>query len=239
VSIMKITFSFNTTEDLSSLTQGEELLEILLSYGLVIEKADQDEPIRKEFDVSMLPERWKGVGLAGKHSSCYFLFKGQEKIKFSGMITWNINLPPNTNVFNGVHLWLNTSRSLEVTKLISLGDELFKWSNSVYGYISEHSKDIARTVPAGLYYGLPGLMWVNYFGPAYLKEPDFHIPANHVFVGQGVRVCLSEKPNEDILGDSDFLQNYKEQFGVEWFWKGDFSESCRTPCFDHSALIRA
>lgn len=235
---MKLTYVFRSLKDLSSLSQGERLLEILLSHGLVVDKADEKEPIRREFDASMLPDRWKGRGPAGGHSSCYFLFKGQKEIKFSGMVTWDINLGPHTQVFNGMLLRLNIPKKFEVNSLINLGDELFTWSDSDYGFITEDSKNWSMTVPGGLYYGLPGLMWVNYFGPAYLKEPDFHIPADHVSVGQGLRVRLSEKPNDDILGDSGFLQNWKEQFGVEWFWKGSRNKR-RIPSFDHSALIRS
>lgn len=118
-----------------------------------------------------------------------------------------------------------------------LGDELFIWSGSEYGFITEISKDWTMTGTGGLYNGIPGLMWVNYFRPAYLKEPDFHIPSDYVSVGQGVRVYLSEKPSDDILGDSDFLQNRKNQFGAEWFWKGNKNKP-RRPLFDHPALIR-
>ena len=235
--MVKITFDFSSLKDFSNLSHGERLLEILFSHGFMIDKADDAEPIRRDFDASMLPERWKGVGPAGGHSTCYFLFKGQKERKFSGMVTWNINLRQGTQVFNGLLFQLNIPKNFEVNRLINLGDELFKWSDAVYGYITEDSKDLVRTVPGGLYLGLPGLMWVNYFGPEYIKGPDFHIPDDHVAVGQGVRVCLSDKPSDDILGDSDFLQNWKEHFGAEWFWKG--SKKRRIPSFDHSALIRS
>lgn len=234
---MRLTYSFLSLQDLSNLSQGKRLLEILLSHGLVVDKADEGEPIRRDFEASMLPERWKGVGLAGGSSTCYFLFKGQKETKFTGMATWNLNLGPRTRAFNGVDLWLNIPKNFEVNKLINLGDELFTWSGAVYGYITEVSKDWAKTMPSGIYLGLPGLMWVNYFGSAYLMEPDFHIPADHVSVGQGVRVCLREKPSDDTLGDSSFLQNWKNQFGAEWFWKGSPNKR-RIPVFDHSALIR-
>ncbi len=206
----------------------------------MVAKADDHEPVRRDFDASMLPERWKGVGLAGHSECCNFLFKfkGQKERKFSGMVTWNLNLGPGTRAFNGVDLWLNIPKNFEVNSLINLGDELFTWSNSVYGYITENSKDWSMKVPGGIYYGLPGLMWVNYFGLAYLLEPDFHIPADQVSVGQGVKVCLSEKPNDEILSDSSFLPNYKNQFGAEWFWKGTQNKR-RIPFFDHSALIRS
>lgn len=236
--MVKMTYSFSSLQDLSNLSKGEKLLEILLSHGLVVDKVDEKEPIRREFDASMLPDCWKGRGPAGGHSTCCFLFKGQTKIKFSGMITWNINLRPNTKAFNGVLLRLNIPKNFEGINFIKLGDELFTWSDSVYGYITEDSKDWSvKALRGGLYHGLAGLMWVNYFGSAYLTEPDFHISADHVSVGQGVRVCLSEKPSDDILGDSDFLQNRKNQFGAEWFWKGSPNKR-RIPVFDHSALIR-
>lgn len=203
-----------------------------------MDKADDSEPIRKNFNASMLPERWKGVGPAGGHSTCYFLFNGQKKVKFSGMVTWNINLGSNTRIFNGVHLWMNIPKDYEVNRLIKLGDELFTWSGAVYGYITEGSKDRSKKMPGGLYLGLPCLMWVNYFGPTYIKEPDFHIPDDHVSVGQGVRACLSEKPSDDILDDPCFLQKCMNQYGAVWFWEGARHKRQR-PIFDHSALIRS
>lgn len=235
--MVKITIDFSSLKDFSNIMQGERLLEILFSHGFVIDKADEAEPIRRDFDASTLPELWKGVGPPGGHSTCWFLFKGQKETRFSGMVSWRINLNQGTRAFNGLLFQLNISKNFEVNRLINLGDELFKWSNGVYGYITEDSKDLCRTVPGGLYLGLPGLMWVNYFGPEYIKESDFHIPDNHVAVGQGVRVCLSEKPSDDILSDSHILQSWKEQFGVEWFWKGSRKKR-RVPSFDHSALIR-
>lgn len=234
---MKLTYSFKSLRNWCELSEVERLLEILSSHGLVVDKADDKEPIRKDFDASMLPDLWKGKGLGGEYSKCYFLFKGQSNVKFSGMVTWTINLPPGTRSFNGVHLTLNLPEKFEVNNFISLGDELFTWSVSVYGYITEELKNWSNAMPTGIYAGLPGLMWVNYFGLPYLMESDFHIPVDHVSVGQGVRVCLSEKPSDDILGDSDFLQNCKNQFGADWFWKGS-PNKCRIPVFDHSALIR-
>lgn len=236
---VKITMSFYSLKDLSDPDHGKRLLEILSTNGYVIDKADEFEPIRKNFDVTMLPERWKGVGPEGGHSTCHFLFKGQRKTRFSGMVSWNINLGQSTQAFNGVLLQLTIAKKSEINKIINMGDELFSWCDSVYGYIAEKAKDWSMTVPGGLYLGLPGLMWVNYFGPPYLTESDFYIPPDHVPIAQGARLCLSEKPTDDILSYSEFLQHYKTLIGAEWFWKGNRNKPRRIPRFDHSALIRS
>jgi hypothetical protein len=97
---LKISYSFFSLKDLSDISNGERLLGILSSYGLVVDKAGDKEPIRKDFITSDLPEIWKGVGLDGKSSTCYFLFKGKMEIKFSGMVTWGVDLHPNTKSFN-------------------------------------------------------------------------------------------------------------------------------------------
>lgn len=234
---MRITYSFSSLQDLSDLSSGEKLLKILSTNGLIVEKADDSEPIRKEFDETLLSDYWKGVGLPGEHLACYFLFKGQKEIKFSGMAIWKKNLGPKTNNFNCLLLKINIPQKYDVRKLITLGDELFAWSGAVYGYISEDSKNGAMVVQGGLYSGIPDLLWVNYFGSSYLMEPDFYLPAGNFSVGNGVRVHLSDNPNDDKLADSSFLQSSKEQFGVEWFWKGSPNKR-RRPAFDHSALIR-
>lgn len=234
---MKLTYSYYSLKDISKLSQGEEFLEILLSHGLVIEKADSQEPVRKAFDRSMFSDYWKGVGPIGGHSTCYFLFKGQQKVKFSGMVTWNRNLSPVSKAFNGVDLWLNIPKGFDTKDLIKLGDDLFIWSGAVYGYVTEDSKDKSMLVPGGIYLGLPDLMWVNYFGPVYINEPDFHIPPDHIPVGHGIRYLLTDTPTDDRLDDHDFLQHWKDYIGYEWFWEHP-RRKLRVPPFDRSELCR-
>ena len=96
---MKISFLFYTTKNLSNLSNGEKLLDILSSYGLIIDKAGPHEPIREEFVESNLPNAWKGLGQEGQLSTCDFLFKGKYEVKFSGMVTWSINMNPKTWAF--------------------------------------------------------------------------------------------------------------------------------------------
>ncbi len=234
---MKLTYSYNSLKDISNLSQGEKFIEILLSHGLVIDKVDDHEPVRRAFDISMLSEHWKGIGPTGGHSTCYFLFKGQKKINFSGMVTWNINLGSRSKVFNGVHLWLNTSKNFNTKELIKLGDDLFIWSGAVYGYVTDNSKDKSKIVPGGIYLGLPGLMWVNYFGPVYIKEPDFRIPPDYISVGHGIRYTLTETPIDDRLDDPSFLKHWKDYFGYEWFWEKP-RRKLQVPLFDNSELCR-
>lgn len=234
---MRISYSFYYTEDLSDLSNGERLLEILSSYGFVINKAGDCEPIREVFDTSKLPEMWRGVGMDGL-LTCYFLFKGQKEVSFSGMVTWNVNLHPDTRAFNGVSLWFNIPKSYDVNKLLRLGDDIFKWSGSVYGYITENSKDQTTERTGNPHDGLPGLMWVNYFGPAYITQPDFHTPNDYVSIGHGARIILSETPQDERLADLSFLDSIKSQIGFEWFWHFPRKYKKRVPVFDKSEITR-
>lgn len=137
---MRITFSFSSLKDLSDISNGERFIEILLSNGLIIEKAGDCEPIKKCFTINDLPQVWKGVGI-GDFKTCYFLFKGKREIKFTGMVIWKNNLYPGSKSINGINLWLAIPKSCDFKKLIQLGDDIFKWSDAVYGYITEDSKD--------------------------------------------------------------------------------------------------
>lgn len=235
---MKISYSFYSLKNLSDLSKGERLIEILLSNGLSIDKADDHEPIRKEFVKSNLPEIWKGRGIDGGCSSCYFLFKGSKEIKFSGMVTWDINLHPNTKSFNGVHLWLNIPKNYDNSRLVQLGDNIFAWSEAVYGYITEESRDLANDFVGNAYDGLPGLMWVNYFGSPYIEESDFYMPAEHDITSHGARLILSEKPNDERLSDTNFLESVKDTIGNEWFWNPASKFKLKIPLFDRTAITR-
>lgn len=235
---MKISYSFYSLKDLSDLKNGERLLETLLSNGLVVEKAGDKEPVRKDFMKSDMPQMWKGRGIDGGCLSCYFLFKGSKEIKFSGMVTWDVNLHPKTESFNAVHLWMNVPKNYDVSKLVQLGDEIFVWSEAVYGYITEESKDPSNNLIGNVYDGLPGLMWVNYFGSPYIMEPEFHLPAGHDTISHGARLMLSEKPNDEELDNTNFLENVLITIGNEWFGCSKSNFNVKIPLFDRSAITR-
>ena len=258
---MKISISFYSLKNLSDISNGQELLNILSSYGLVIEKAGEYEPIRKDFAPSDLPEIWKGrCDIDSSYRTCSFLFKGKGELRFSGMASWSLNIHPNSKSFEGVHLWLNVPRKYDISKLIRLADDLFIWSEAVYGYITENSKKISKifikknnhSVSIGnVYSGIPSLMWLNYFGPPYLNETDFHLPNDNTRVGHGIRLVLTETPNDERLSNLNFLKSYIDYIGAEWFFQfekidgevgvlkeGTQSHTKRIPVFDNSAIVR-
>lgn len=238
---MKIKCSFSSLKDLSDVSNAETLLKILTSNGLIIDKAGGHEPIRKEFDVNNLLELWGHVKTDGSCSCEVFLFKGKKEIRFTGMATWNLNLHPNNGSFNSLTLWLTTPPKYDINRLIQLGDDIFEWCEAVYGYITENSLDPYSNIsnlPGNVYEGIPSLMWVNYFGSPYIMEPDFNIPHDHVAVNHGVRLNLTETPNDERLRDNEFLQGYKDQIGDEWFWHKHRRCDRRIPHFDKSAITR-
>lgn len=235
---MKISCSFYSLQDLSDISNGEKLLEILLSGGLIIDKAGNHEPIRKDFSMNKLREIWKRSEIDGEYSECCFLFKGKEEIKFSGMATWSVNVHPNSKSFNGIDLWINTPKNYNTNKLIELGDKLFAWSGAEYGYITEDSKGPSDETPKNIYNGIFGLVWINYFGPAYTKEPTFNIPDRHTLVGDGIRVDLAETPNDESLSDTVFLESNKEKIGAEWFSCKSGKYRVKIPILDRSAITK-
>lgn len=234
---MKLTYRFSSLADWSSVESGEGLLQILHSHGLLIDKADDAEPIRKVFDPSSLSDFWRGVGPEGGHATCYFLFRGQKESRFSGMVTWNKNLSPRSKAFNGLSLWLTPPKGWNADKLVHLGDELFIWSKAVYGFISEDSKDQSQRRPGWISEWLPGVMWVNYFGESYVTASEFHVPQESVSVGQGTRLRVTHSPEDPRLADTNFVQQIKRQIGAEWFGEGPRSKY-RVPLFDRSGIVR-
>ncbi len=226
---MKISYLFYTLKDLSDIAKGNEFLYIMQQYGLVIDKASSYEPINKDFEVMNLVNMWKTNENGGMPSSCCFLFKGK---KFTGMVSWHINLYPHTKAFNGIYLTLTVPKTYSTNSLIQLGDDIFIWSGAVYGFISEESKEAS----GNLHLGIPGLMWINYFGPEYTNESDFHTPSNHVFVGNGIRFNLVEIPNDKRLDDLAFIQSIKDEIGDLWFFKEPIKSNRRVPVFDKSEI---
>lgn len=228
--------SFYSLLDMSSLSTGEKLLKILLSYGLTIEKADNQEPIKKDYANNIFPELWRGRGIEGKSSSCSFLFKGSNEIKFKGMITWNLNVHPNSRILNGIHLWLTIPKNYNISNIIQLGDDIFMWSEAVYGYITKESLDPSNDLKGNAYEGIPELLWVNYFGAPYTNNHDFHIPKDSKSIGHGIRFILTEKPTDERLSDLNFLTSQKEIIGRDWFWSRPRNFNLKVPFFDRSAI---
>ncbi len=211
---MRIDISINTVKNLSDLSYGESLLDILKDFGLVIEKVNAYEPVNKPFEPENFPQMWSGK------NDCTFLFKGSKEVSFSGMASWVRNLHPDSQIVCGVNIFFNLKKNYDVNKLLQLGDALFIWCDAFYGAITEHAKDPIYTdyqyVNSGrmLYH----LFWANYFGKPYMDEPDFNIPADPIKVGNGVRVMLADSPTDEKLSDPAYIQMRKQEIGEEWFW---------------------
>lgn len=235
---MKISYSFYSLKDISNLSHGERLLEILSAYDLVIEKADNHEPIKKTFVRNDFAKMWNDGETNKNRLSCDFLFKGTKKFRFSGMATWNTNLHPNTEAFNGIDLWISVPKNYSVKELLQLGDDIFTWSDAVYGYVSEESKEPINNMIGSIYNGLPGLMWINYFGKPYIMEEDFHIPNNCTPICDGIKLVLSEKPDDDKLSNLTFLESIKREIGTEWFRNRPRGCNRRIPVFDKSQITK-
>ena len=140
VDMMKIWYLFYNLKNLSSLSKGEELLNIFSKNNFEIEKASKCEPIRDTFDMKHFPEMW----LSGKEPDEFawqtLLFKGSKEISFKCMVSWNINLPLKPEVVNGINLWLNVKKSYfnnNIDKLVALGDDLFTWSEAVWKIVNK------------------------------------------------------------------------------------------------------
>lgn len=149
---MRITYVFYSVKDYSDIQYGEWLLEIFEKYGLHIEKVGEFEPIRKTFVPKDFPKLWRVDKTTGLPSSFSLLFRGKSEVSFSAQVISNVNLfnhGQHLFCFNGMSLWLTVKKSYDFEKLISLGDELFSWSEGVYGYITEINNDPDFVVGSG------------------------------------------------------------------------------------------
>ena len=152
-------------------------------------------------------------------TSCWIIFKGVGGTKFTGMISWGKNLGPMPFSVNGFNLWLNVKKNFDVSNLTSLADEVFKWSEADYGYIMEANR--LRIYTGNMYTGLYNLKWINYFGKSYLAEEGFNVPESAAKLGHGIKLQLTDCPDDKRLYDLQFLNKYYSEIGDKWFWHFD------------------
>lgn len=237
---MKIDYSFYTTKNLSGIAMGDKFMEILNSNGLWIDKISDCEPIKQDFDQNIFKELWEGRGTPGEYMCGNFLFKGMKDIRFAGSVNWIADVEPGGKAFNGASLWINTKKNLSTEKLISIGDELFEWSGASYGYITDESKNqfVVNGLLGSIYRGIPGLMWVNYFGNEYITETDFNIKSDCVFLNGGARLQIRDSPTDEKLSDQEYLRNMEHEIGEDWFWIRTGHSKVRRPDFNHIQQTR-
>ena len=263
---MHLDVHLSTFKDLSGIDNGKKFLDILSSHGFNIEKIDEFEPVKKDFSEETFEKFWEGHTCPRGITLCGIIFKGSADAKFTGMISWGKNLHPESESVNAFNLWINVKKSYDMSKLIHLIDDIFVWSEAVYGCISEKGRCLLnipiqnnngarKTAYNILIGGLYGLMWVNYFGKPYINKEDFILPENAIKLAYGARLQLTEKPDDERLTDMQFIESYCNIIGDKWFWhykemvkegkyyvaymKDGFhmGKVCK-PCFDRSGIVR-
>ena len=106
---MKINFCFSFFKDYSNISFGIDLLEILLSHGLEIDKFNDCEPIKNEYTKDSFLKTWT------KHSDGSVLFKGKRSNKFTGLVSWYTNVHPDLRLVNQIDLWLTLTKEYNLT----------------------------------------------------------------------------------------------------------------------------
>lgn len=233
---MKVHVYFRSLTDWSHTERSEELVDLLAKLGLRLTKADEIEPLRKPYDLLKWETMWRGRGTEDAPHSCTILFKGEGATKFSGSVSWYTHLHPGTERFNTIQLRLE-NRKMDTHQLLAIGDALFSWSNAVFGMISRDSLLNLLGLPPASRKFLPGVFWVNYFGPCYLEHPDFHMQFPHDAVGDGIRVQLTDLLDDPRLVQVEFVNEVKTRLGLGWFAQGP-ADGYKVPAFDFDQLWR-
>jgi len=266
---MKICIHFDSFKDYSNIRYGQNILNLLTSYGFKIEKYNDCEPINKLFFIDNFEKIWKDFD---KKYGNTFLFKGNFPLNFKGMISWSKNLQQNNNTTCGINLWLNVNKNYPINNIIDFSDELFFISEAVYGYISneiydpmygvtnikqlekckypdyvkrragryEVSSDGTKSyhIKGGVYNGIKDLMWINYFASSYINEDDFTLLENNNIIKNGVKFRITEKHDDEILCEPEFLEKLKRKIGIQWFWQNPKECELKTPNFDKSEITQ-
>ncbi|MDW7658487.1 MAG: hypothetical protein SCM11_15060 [Bacillota bacterium] len=235
---MRITCSFATLKDISDLSTGETFIQILSKNDLIIDKAGAYEPVNKPFNAKEFPIIWQGYSINDNHTTGCFIFKGQVKKKFAGMVSWDKGLPENSIVTNSIYVTVSGIGKNDYDSIILLGDELFSWAKAEYGYITEYSREIMNFDTGNIFTCIDGLHWVNYFSKTYLNEPCFHATNDMYQLETGVRLKITDKPDDIRLSDSNFLNSIKQAIGIEWFWDKSKNTVLKRPKFDSSEIVK-
>ena len=235
---MRIMYSFWTFKDLSPTEKGADFLALLDKHSLSICKTGAFEPVRHQFERDKMSSYWMSPSSDGKFHEGSFLFRGDENLKFSGMVSWNKGLPPKSKVMNVVYIVINMPKTRCDDQLIEPGDDLFNWSQAEYGYITEITRELFDEKAGNIFTSIIGLHWVNYFSSSYIDNPDFHLPDNRVMLGQGARLQIAARPDASLVDDAQYKAKIVEQIGLQWFWDGRRKVVLRAPNFDTSEIVR-
>jgi len=235
---MRLYYSFKTVKDMCDKVKGEELVAVFDKYELHISKAGSYEPVRLAFERDRMADYWCGTSSDGKFFDNYFLFKGTENFKFTGMASWNKGLPAGSRVLNSIFIVINYPAKADLSSTVSIGDDLFTWSKAEYGFISEMSRRIDISEIGNIFTTLPGLHWVNYFSSSYIDNPDFHLSDNRVWVSHGTRIQIASRPDDPLVDDVKYKNRMIEQIGLQWFWDGRRKVVLRTQDFNTSEISR-
>jgi hypothetical protein len=250
---MLITMHMRSTHDWNTTEKAQELASILISQGgfVLPERFDDHEPARHVFDSQDLSEF---VKLWTADIGWVFL-KRKKPYPFSMMVHWWYR---EDHQFN--ELWCHTDdrylrKDHGISKLLDAARHLYLWGNVAHGYICHPDEwntknyfgvptrvtggNVVSTGGLRLEASLPGIYWVNFFGPVYVnfigRDRFLTVPAYHreELPDGGFLLLTSPHPSSYTDPDVQSLeQSILNHLGrAAFFEKERPLKVCRAPMF--------
>ena len=225
-----------TTKSIKGEETAKRYFDILGQHGFRLEKIGQSEPVRQTYSLEEAISVWtreeegcyvEDGGMVGKTGS--IIGKSSKPRSFIQMRWWDC---PNQVNLNWVSLniadnWVD-KRVSEVTAIFN---GLVGILQAEYGFIGHDDTVHRQHVTGSLETRLPGVFWVNYFGPRYVEfftEEKIKIFPWHSIekLNGGLVTTLSDSPNKPLLTD-EFENAAKIHLGSDSF--GDAVEYLKNP----------
>lgn len=227
-----------TLRDIGSAEDGERFFRLLERYDLWPDRIGLYEPIRDPLP----PRDYDKAVKYWLDRDC--MFKRRAPRACSGMVSWGKNWPRGRKLFNWIILGFPPKLARqELDRLLQLADDLYELLQPV---LIQASADFAHYEQwedgKPLDTRLPGVQWLNFFGPIYCQ----HIGRERLSAAGtaaqdlpdgGMLVRVGDDPFAKCFEDprSPEVMRFKHTVGLEWFAE---TEPHRVPPFDFSHLWR-
>lgn len=225
-----------TTQSIKAGDIGLQFFATLGHYGLSIEKISTSEPVRQAYSNEIGIMTWthedrgcyvegKGMlgtagGVIGKSTNPRFFFQTQ---------WWDCPDQVNLNwvSINVADNWAEKN----LDNITALFKDMINIFQACYGFVGYQDTVLRQHVTGTLKSRLPGIFWLNYFGPVYVKffskdKIEKYAWSKSEVFSNGLLTTLSSSPLV-LLDSEDVESNVKRLLGEDSF--GDVNAYLKNP----------